>query len=187
VLRRPASATIISLVALFFSLSGAAFAANRYIITSKSQIVPEVVRSLQGQAGPAGAPGATGAAGPVGAQGAAGEKGEPGAPGAAGLPGAAGAPGTALAYAHVAGNGTVTNSKNITVTEPGGGVYCIITAGITPNVIQVQMDFNGPYYTGTSIATNDASGAGCGAGKAEVVTRDGSGTISAHGFYVELN
>src|SRR5437899_12577850 len=78
--RKPAPATVISLVALFFALGGTALA-SRYLITSASQIKPNVLRKLKGPAGPAGpaAPagprGVTGAQGPAGAQGRAGEPG----------------------------------------------------------------------------------------------------------------
>jgi hypothetical protein len=183
-LRRPAPATVISLVALFFSLSGAAFAAKHYVLNSTSQINPTVLKVLKGKAGPKGATGPVGATGAAGATGATGATGASGAAGAAGAPGAAG---TALAYGHVASDGTVTQAKNLTATALGAGVYCISTPGIVPNNIMTQMDFSGSYFDGTTIAVEDATGAGCGAGKAEVVTRNNSNAITAHGFFVLIN
>jgi hypothetical protein len=74
-LRRPAPATVIALVALFFSLSGVALAAKHYVISSKGQISPKVLKALKGNRGKRGA---TGPAGPAGAAGAAGAVGAPG-------------------------------------------------------------------------------------------------------------
>jgi len=68
--KRISPATVISCVALFFSLGGASLAASHYLITSVHQIAPKVQRELRGShspAGPQGAPGAVGAVGPPGA------------------------------------------------------------------------------------------------------------------------
>ena len=61
--RRPAPATVISLVALVFSVSGVAVAAKPYVLDSTSQINPKVLKALKGKKGPKGARGAQGAAG----------------------------------------------------------------------------------------------------------------------------
>ena len=82
-------------VVLVFAMSGGAYAAGKYLITSTKQISPKVLKTLTGKPG---APGATGAqgpagpAGPVGPAGAAGatgkgEKGEKGETGANGANG----------------------------------------------------------------------------------------------------
>lgn len=76
--QRISPATAISLVALFFSLTGAGMAATGYRITSIFQISPQVrhqLRAATGARGPAGAPGAPGV------QGVQGPAGTPGAPG----------------------------------------------------------------------------------------------------------
>jgi hypothetical protein len=89
-------ATAIATLALVFAMTGGAYAAKHYLITSTKQISPKVLKSLQGKAGKAGANGAqglAGAAGPQGPGGAAGAKGETGAPGTPGKDGAPGAPG----------------------------------------------------------------------------------------------
>jgi hypothetical protein len=78
---RISPAVAISLVALFFSMTGAGFAASRYIITSTSQIKPSVRHALKGHRGPRGPQGTAGATGATGATGA---QGIPGAPGPAG-------------------------------------------------------------------------------------------------------
>jgi hypothetical protein len=85
-------ATAIAALALVFAMTGGAYAAGKYVITSTKQISPKVLKSLQGKAGAKGATGAAGAAGPAGAPGAgtAGPQGAPGTPGAAGKEGPAG-------------------------------------------------------------------------------------------------
>ena len=76
--------TMIATLALVFAMSGGAYAASKYIITSTKQISPKVLKSLKGAKG---ATGAAGAAGAAGAQGAQGLKGETGAAGSAGVKG----------------------------------------------------------------------------------------------------
>jgi Collagen triple helix repeat (20 copies) len=80
-------ANIMATLALLLVMSGGAYAAKRYVITSTKQISPKVIKQLEGKAGQNGAAGATGAAGTAGASGpqgpvgAAGEDGENGATG----------------------------------------------------------------------------------------------------------
>jgi len=85
--RRLTYANVVLTFALVFAMSGGAFAAKRYLITSNKQISPKVLKSLQGMAGKPGAngvsgsqgaAGAVGAVGPAGPQGPAGPKGENG-------------------------------------------------------------------------------------------------------------
>jgi hypothetical protein len=78
---------MIATLALVFAMTGGAYAAKKYLITSTKQISPSVLKSLQGKAGPAGAAGAPGV---VGAQGPAGSQGPKGDAGAAGSQGPAG-------------------------------------------------------------------------------------------------
>jgi hypothetical protein len=81
------ASTLIAVVALVFALSGGAWAANRYLITSTKQIKPSVLKQLRGASGPAGARGANGAAGATGPQGSAGAAGAPGSAGKEGKEG----------------------------------------------------------------------------------------------------
>jgi hypothetical protein len=72
---------LIATLALVFAMSGGAYAAGKYLITSTKQISPKVLKSLQGKAGTSGAQGALGASGPAGAAGATGVQGPTGATG----------------------------------------------------------------------------------------------------------
>lgn len=72
---RISPSTLIASAALFFSLGGTGLAASRYLVTSKSQIKPSVLRELHGDRGRTGRTGRTGAAGATGATGAAGPAG----------------------------------------------------------------------------------------------------------------
>jgi hypothetical protein len=83
-------ANVVASLALVFAMSGGAYAASRYIITSTKQIKPSVLSTLKGANGKAGANGATGAAGPTGPQGAAGSQGQAGGAGAKGEQGSPG-------------------------------------------------------------------------------------------------
>jgi hypothetical protein len=95
-------ATAIATLALVFAMTGGAYAAKRYLITSTKQISPKVLKSLKGAKGANGANGANGAqgaTGPAGATGPGGATGPAGAgatgpAGATGATGAQGPPGT---------------------------------------------------------------------------------------------
>jgi hypothetical protein len=71
-------------LALVFAMSGGAYAAGKYLITSTKQISPKVLKSLKGASGKNGANGATGPAGPTGATGPAGPQGPAGGTGPTG-------------------------------------------------------------------------------------------------------
>ncbi len=82
--RRVNATSLVAVLALVFAMSGGAYAASRYVITSTKQINPKVLKSLQGKAGVQGAAGAMGPQGPAGAAGAKGETGTVGPQGSAG-------------------------------------------------------------------------------------------------------
>jgi hypothetical protein len=83
-------------LALVFTMSGGAYAASKYVITSTKQISPKVLKTLTGKPGANGAAGLAGAQGPQGPQGTVGPQGSAGPEGAkgeAGTKGQAGATG----------------------------------------------------------------------------------------------
>jgi len=90
--RRRTPATVISLVALFFSLGGVSLAASRYLITNTNQIKPRVLKKLHGANGKNGKNGKNGANGKNGKNGANGTNGAVGGTGASGAAGTAGTP-----------------------------------------------------------------------------------------------
>jgi hypothetical protein len=96
---RVSPATAVAGLALVFAMTGGAYAAKKYLITSTKQISPSVLKQLQGKAGAAGTPGAAGTqgaqgpAGPAGPPGPSGGKGETGAAGKDGLQGKQGSTG----------------------------------------------------------------------------------------------
>jgi hypothetical protein len=111
--------TVLAGLALVFAMTGGAYAAKKYLITSTKQISPSVLKSLQGKAGPVGAPGAAGAQGAQGAQGpagAAGAKGETGGQGAQGEKGEKGTTGAAGAKGAMGATG----ATGFTETLPSG-------------------------------------------------------------------
>jgi collagen triple helix repeat protein len=88
--RRMTWANVAMTLALVFAMSGGAYAAKKYLITSTKQISPKVLKQLQGKAGPAGPQG------PMGPQGAVGANGKDGAAGKNGAPGEKGTNGTSV-------------------------------------------------------------------------------------------
>ena len=68
-------ANVAATLALVFSMTGGALAASHYLINSKQQINPKVLKALEGAKGPKGATGAAGAGGPAGGVGATGATG----------------------------------------------------------------------------------------------------------------
>ncbi len=80
---------------LVFAMSGGAYAASKYVISSTKQISPKVLKALKGQAGVAGKQGVAGVAGPAGPEGKPGKEGTPGKEGALGKEGPVGKEGPA--------------------------------------------------------------------------------------------
>jgi hypothetical protein len=80
-------ANVAATLALVFSMSGGALAADHYLITSTKQIAPKVLSKLKGNRGRTGPAGKTGPAGPTGATGATGPQGIPGIEGPRGAEG----------------------------------------------------------------------------------------------------
>jgi hypothetical protein len=119
--------TVIATLALVFAMTGGAYAAKKYLITSTSQIKPSVLAQLKGRPGANGAPGAQGPAGPAGPQGAKGE----GAAGAAGKNGTNGENGKeGSAGESVTGKTILTGSSEC--AKQGGVEYTL--KGVTSKI-----------------------------------------------------
>lgn len=86
-------------IALIFAMSGGAYAASKYVITSTKQISPKVLAALKGKAGKPGAAGPAGAQGPAGPAGGVGPTGPQGVPGEKGTDGGPGESVTATSLA----------------------------------------------------------------------------------------
>ena len=91
--KRLTYANVAMTLALVFAMTGGAYAAKRYVLTSTSQISPKVLKALKGKAGAQGSTGPGGVVGPAGPAGAKGEAGAPGKDGQPGQPGGNGQPG----------------------------------------------------------------------------------------------
>ena len=111
-------------VALVFAMTGGAYAAKKYLITSTKQIRPSVLKSLQGKAGPAGA---TGAPGPAGVQGPAGANGKDGTNG---KDGAAGASGKSVTVTSFDGQHEPVGPPSHPCAENGGNVQEVEGTGV---------------------------------------------------------
>ena len=83
-------ANVAATLALVFSMSGGALAASHYLINSKKQINPKVLKALEGAKGPKGVTGGGGPTGPTGSVGATGGTGPEGKPGHDGTKGGSG-------------------------------------------------------------------------------------------------
>jgi hypothetical protein len=88
--KRLTYANVALTLTLVFAMSGGAYAASRYVITSTKQISPKVLKSLKGTSGANGLAGPAGPAGAQGAQGSQGSQGPKGEPGPQGKEGPAG-------------------------------------------------------------------------------------------------
>jgi hypothetical protein len=125
--------TVIATLALVFAMSGGAYAASKYLITSTKQISPKVLKALKGKAGANGAQGPAGAAGAgiAGAQGAQGAQGPQGPAGAgtqgpAGPAGPTGAKGTNGATGPTGPAGPLGPTLPKGVTEKGAWVNLFV-------------------------------------------------------------
>jgi hypothetical protein len=144
--KRLTYANVAMTLAFVLAMSGGAYAAGKYIITSTKQISPKVLKSLTGKAGAKGATGPQGPAGPAGPQGLSGTagvkgdtgpKGDQGIPGEKGEKGAKGAPGEPWTP-----NGTLPEGA----TETGGWSVNIGDAGSAsfPNAERTAISFTIP-------------------------------------------
>ena len=125
--KRLTYANVALTVALVFAMSGGAYAAGKFLITSTKQIKPSVLAQLKGKSGARGAPGAAGAtgpqgpAGPAGAAGKEGPAGKEGVVGKEGPQGPAGTNGTTGFTATLPTGKTLKGDWDVTAVLPGTG------------------------------------------------------------------
>jgi collagen triple helix repeat protein len=91
---KPGYSHVAVAIAVALVMSGGAYAAKKYVITSIKQIKPSVVAQLKGKAGPAGPQGAVGSTGKDGLPGAEGKQGTQGTQGIQGIEGKEGREGS---------------------------------------------------------------------------------------------
>jgi hypothetical protein len=147
--------------ALVFAMTGGAYAAGKYVITSTKQISPKVLKSLVGKAGAAGKEGAPGKEGPAGKEGASGKEGAPGKEGTAGKEGlagkegkegAAGKEGTPGKEGPAGKNGTTGFTKTLPSGETETGSWSFGVEGPAEENSPISISFAIPLKQGISAA-----------------------------------
>ncbi|HWY17899.1 MAG TPA: hypothetical protein VNY27_04220 [Solirubrobacteraceae bacterium] len=136
------------MLALVFAMTGGAYAAGHFLITSTKQISPKVLKQLKGASGKAGANGAQGPAGPPGPPGAAGagSAGPTGPAGGTGPQGPQGVPGTPGKDGK---NGTTGFTETLPKEKTERGVWSMEFTATAGNQSQpVDISFNIPLAAG---------------------------------------
>jgi hypothetical protein len=194
-------ANVIATVALFLALGGGGAVAIASSTTSQ-RTSHKNASSNRGPRGPRGPRGFRGpAGGPKGAKGDTGPAGQNGATGATGPAGAAGAPGpagSAVGFADIAPDGTITNSKNVQLVShiAASGVYCLKLTTGTPQNVTAMIDNSGAdprsaFVAGTINASAVASSCPAGS-QIDIATGDvgmpaSNGDFADQAFFVAIN
>jgi Collagen triple helix repeat (20 copies) len=191
-------ANVIATVAPFLALGGGGAVAIASSTTSRrtSHKNASPNRGPRGPRGPRGFRGPAG--GPKGAKGNTGPAGQNGATGAAGAPGAPGPAGSAVGFADIAADGTITNSKNVQLVShiAASGVYCLKLTTGTPQNVTAMIDNSGAdprsaFVAGTINASAVANGCPAGS-QIDIATGDvgmpaSNGDFADQAFFVAIN
>lgn len=182
--KRLTYANVAATLALVLSMSGGAFAASHYLISSTKQISPKVIKKLKGKAGPPGKTGATGA---------------PGKEGPVGKEGSPGKDGTAIAYAHVIWNGSTASFAtsqsfgmgSATVTHRATSAFCFAGLPFIAKNVQVTADYGNfvteePHVQVQIVAANEKT-FDCETGETVEVATAGKTGWAPMSFYVTFN
>ena len=129
--KRLSYANVAATLALVFSMTGGAMAANHYLISSTKQIKPSILKKLKGNNGKSGKTGATGPAGTAGTKGETGSKGEKSIQGE---------PGPLLAT--LPAGKTETGSYGSAGTRPTGATYIPGAQTSYPTPVSFEPTFN---------------------------------------------
>ena len=126
-------ATAIASLALVFAMTGGAYAASKYLITSTKQISPKVLKSLKGANGKNGINGANGAPGATGPGGPAGGAGPQGPQGPAGT-GEKGATGSVGPQGPSGPAGVIQPGEKLPAKATETGSWAVSTSGTETNL-----------------------------------------------------
>jgi hypothetical protein len=141
--RHATPASVIAVLALVFAMSGGAYAAKKYLISSTKQISPSVLKALKGTNGKSGT---TGPAGPVGATGSAGPSGTTGSAGPTGAAGTGkeGAPGKDGKEGKEGKEGKTGFTKTLPSGSTETGVWSAHFEGVTEGTSMAAVSFTIP-------------------------------------------
>ncbi len=177
--KRLSYANVAATLALVFSMTGGAMAANHYLISSTKQIKPSILKKLKGNRG---------AKGPQGAQGAQGAQGGAGPQGPAG---------SAVAFARILGSSEskapldTANSKNVTAaSEPQEGIYCLTVSVPFSNITGMSDLFpsGGTVVSAnTSIVPLEVEAKVCPAGSNVIAETTSGGKQTGSNFWITFN
>ena len=173
-------ANVAAMLALLFAMSGSAVAARHYLLSSKSQISPALLKKLKGRAGPAGPQGHGGAAGATGAQ------------GKEGLPGKEGPGGTLATGRYNTLKSSFSGARNFSTefTHPSTGIFCFRPTGglssVSAPIAMVTVDWIESSGSELS-AYADSRNEDCAEGDYEVRTFEPAGKVSDNvSFYIAV-
>lgn len=124
-------ANVVVTMALVFAMTGGAYAAKHYLITSTRQISPKVLKVLKGGVGHAGPAGPAGAPGPAGPAGPAGPTGPAGSGGSSGGKGETGPAGVSVTVKEFTKNSACASGGSELTSASGKTFVCNGTTGFT--------------------------------------------------------